>query len=216
MQISRGPSAATARQWLQAGPSSLGHVPEPPNFAGPLLNDMSAVRVALVALVQLASDSQLQARLLPLMTMAVGRRHLVVSGPVLVLGWHLPTQPVGIPKPWRIITVSWFSPSNTMQRRKAQYDTVQCSRDTTMPLQPPATDFQDQNQPAAPGFPEQCFHGGQGGRAAVAVLQRRATQSSAASQRAAAQFSDDGLLHGPVHPEWLALVVSQSTFLVDG
>lgn len=69
---------------------------------------------------------------LSLMTMTDGR-HLIVSGPVLVLGWHLPTQPVGIPKPCRIITVSWFSPSNTMQRRTAQYDTVQYSRDTTMP-----------------------------------------------------------------------------------
>lgn len=57
------------------GPSRLGQVPEPPNFAGPPLNDMSAIRDVLV---QLASDSQLQA--FSPMTMTAGR-HLVVWSP---------------------------------------------------------------------------------------------------------------------------------------
>lgn len=131
MQISRGPSAATARQWLQAGPSRLGQIAEPPNFAGLLLNGMSAARVLLVLL---ASDSQLQA--LYLVTMADGR-HLIVSRPF--------SFSVGICRPSLLgfqstggasSTVSWFSPRDTMQHSTAQYDTVEHSTDMTTALQP--------------------------------------------------------------------------------
>ena len=94
-----------------------------------------------------------------------------------------------------------------MQRSAAQHSTTRCSiADKRRGHLSPATNFKDQDRR-------------QGGRAAVAVLQRRATiarcKRSAASQPEQ-QLGDDGLLHGSVHSGWLVFVVCLSELLVDG
>lgn len=110
-----------------------------------------SARRARVLLVPLASDSQLQA----LSDDDAWWAALDGVGPVLVLGWHLPTQPVGIPRRCRtrsrppyihtyihtyMHAVSWFSPQrpdcSAAEYCAAEYDTLRCSRDTTRPLQP--------------------------------------------------------------------------------
>lgn len=190
MQISRGPSTATARQRLNPGPSSLGQVPEPPNFAGPLLNDMAAVRVQLV---QLASDSQLQAHC----DDDDCWRHLFLSGPFsFSVGIWRPSL-LGFHSAAALHTVSWSSSNDTMQRSTAaprstvRHRTVQQRHDEATSAPPRISRIRISRLPRISRTKLRWRAGRQGGRAAVAVLQRRATiaqPSPAQPARAAAQW----------------------------
>lgn len=201
MQISRGPSAATARQWLRARTQQPGTGPRTAELCRASLLDEPEFcwsRWHLTASCRLS-----------LMTMPDGR-HLKVSGPFSFSGGICRTSPLGIPERCRIRSrlhtyihaVSWFSPRDPTAARQstAPHSTTPYGAvETRRGLFSPAAGSQGSGSAGCPGIPEPRSHAsmaGTGGRAAVAVLQRRATSSGS--------VSGDGLRHGAVHVVWLA------------
>ena len=129
MQISRGPSAATA--WLRAGPSSLGQVPEPPNFAGPcsmtcLPPEMSWFSWHLTASCRFSSMTMLGGT-----GLSRARSRLASADPAC---WDL----IALPHYSKPVQPQLHDAAQPRSKHStAQYDTVQYRRDTTRPSAPP-------------------------------------------------------------------------------